>query len=97
MNEKNNTIVLDHPIKRGEQLIDSLQLRKPSVGALRGIKMIDLLQMEVSTLAVLLPRISTPTLTAADVNQLDPADLIVIASEVASFFLQKAVREFLSE
>lgn len=97
MNEKNNAIVLDQQIKRGEQLIESLQLRKPSAGELRGIKLAELLQMDVSALAMLLPRISTPTLTAADVNQLDPADLVAIATEVASFFLPKAARESLGE
>lgn len=84
------------PISRGDQLISSLQLRRPNAGELRGITLVDLLQMDVSALALLLPRISSPALTAADVGQLDPADLVSIATEVGGFFLSKAQRESLA-
>lgn len=89
-------IELDAPISRGDQLITTLQLRRPNAGELRGIKLADLLQMDVSALALLLPRISSPALTAADVGKLDPADLVSIATEVGGFFLSKAQRESLS-
>ena len=97
MTETTHTLDLQQPIQRGDQLIASVSLRRPLAGELRGIKLAELLQMDVSALAVLLPRISTPTLTTADVNQLDPADLVAIATEVASFFLPKAARESLGE
>lgn len=88
-------IPLDVPIQRGEQVIESVQLRKPDAGSLRGIKLTDLLQMDVGSLTTLLPRITTPTLTAADVAKLDPADLVAVGQEVLTFFLSKATRESL--
>lgn len=91
-----SNIVLDAPISRGDQVITTLHLRRPNAGELRGIKLADLLQMDVSALALLLPRISSPALTAADVGKLDPADLVTIATEVGGFFLSKAQRESLS-
>lgn len=90
-----NTVVLEAPLQRGEQQITSIHLRKPNAGELRGLKLQELLQMEVTSLATLLPRISTPTLTANDVNNLDPVDLVSVASVVAHFFLSKAQKEFL--
>ncbi|TGR41848.1 phage tail assembly protein [Mesorhizobium sp. M00.F.Ca.ET.151.01.1.1] len=91
-----STITLDCPIQRGEQVITAVTLRKPNAGELRGIKLVELLQMDVSALATLLPRITLPTLTAADVNQLDPADLVAIGTLAAGFFVPKAQREFLT-
>lgn len=88
------SILLETPIRRGDQVISSLTLRKPDAGTLRGIKLADLLQMDVGALTTLLPRISTPTLTAADAATLDPVDLVAIATEVGNFFLTKAQREF---
>ncbi|WP_282244893.1 phage tail assembly protein [Stenotrophomonas sp. PS02300] len=87
-------MLLETPIRRGDQVISSLTLRKPDAGTLRGIKLADLLQMDVGALTTLLPRISTPTLTAADAAKLDPVDLVAIATEVGNFFLTKAQREF---
>ncbi|ATS21714.1 tail protein [Xanthomonas phaseoli pv. phaseoli] len=86
-------ISLDQPIVRGEQTITDLKVRKPGAGELRGLKLAELLQMDVTALATLLPRISSPTLTTADVNAMDPADLLTVGQEVALFFLPKAQRE----
>lgn len=87
---------LDAPIARGEQVISVVQLRRPNAGELRGIKLTDLLQMDVGALSTLLPRISSPALTAADVAKLDPADLVSIATEVGGFFLSRAQKDSLS-
>ncbi|GAE48578.1 phage tail assembly protein [Xanthomonas arboricola] len=86
-------IPLDQPITRGEQTITDLKVRKPGAGELRGLKLVDVLQMDITALTTLLPRISSPTLTTADINALDPADLLAVGQEVALFFLPKAQRE----
>lgn len=91
-----NSITLDTPIQRGDQKITSVALRKPGAGELRGLKMVDLLQMDVSALQALLPRISSPTLTPADVGAMDPADLLQFGTAVSLFFMTKAEREALS-
>lgn len=83
------TITLDTPIKRGDQEITTITLRKPGSGELRGVSLMDLMRMDVTALHTVLPRITDPTLTAADVSKLDPADLVQLASEVTSFLLTK--------
>lgn len=86
-------VPLDQPITRGEQTITQINVRKPGAGELRGLKLTDVLQLDVTALATLLPRISSPTLTTADVNAMDPADLLAVGQEVQVFFLPKAQRE----
>lgn len=89
---QNQTVTLDTPIIRGEQAICAVDLRKPDAGSLRGVSLGDLLQMDVNALIAVLPRISTPTLTAPEVNRMDPADLLQLGSVVAGFLLPKSAR-----
>jgi len=90
-------VALDKPIQRGEQTITHVQLRRPLAGELRGINLAALIrEMDYAALELLLPRVSTPTLTRADVAQLDPADLAALASEVILFFVPKAAMAELS-
>lgn len=85
-------ITLEVPIKRGEQLINDVALRTPDAGSLRGIKLMDLLQMDMGALSTLLPRITSPALTPADVSKLDPVDLISLGTEVSTFFVPRKDR-----
>ena len=86
----NTTIILDTPIKQGETEITSIDLRKPASGELRGVTLTDLLQMDVAALTRVLPLITTPTLTEANVAAMDPADLTQCGSAVAGFLLPKS-------
>ena len=86
----NATVTLDFPFKRGETEITSIELRKPDAGALRGTTLNALIQLDVDALATVLPRITTPTLTTADVYRLDPADLVQLGAEFAGFLAPKA-------
>lgn len=85
-----NTITLETPLQRGEQPITHVTLRKPRSGELRGVALTDLLQMDVTALQTVLPRITSPMLHKADVLNLDPADLVQLGSKVSSFLLTKA-------
>jgi hypothetical protein len=80
------TVPLSKPIKRGDQEIAEITLRKPAAGELRGLKLMDVINMDVASLSVLLPRIATPTLTRADVEALALPDLLDIGVEVTNFF-----------
>jgi len=82
-------IPLDEPIQRGEQTIDALTLRKPTAGELRGIALVELAQLDVSALHKVLPRITTPTLTEADVSRLALSDLLALGTEIAGFFARR--------
>jgi len=86
-------ITLDSPIKRGEQTIKSITVRKPGSGELRGCSLVDLMRMDVTALHTVLPRITTPTLTQHDVSKLDPADLTQLGTAVTGFLLPKSAKE----
>jgi hypothetical protein len=90
-----NYVPLDEPIRRGEQIINGVTLRKPRAGALRGVQLAQLMLLDVSALQAVLPRVSQPTLTTHDVANLDPADLMALGVKVQGFFIAKADRESL--
>lgn len=87
-----NTVILDTPIRRGTTSIDSITLRKPNSGELRGVSLAELLNMDVNSLVKVVPRISTPTLTAVEVTSMDPADLFALGAKVSGFLLQKSMK-----
>lgn len=86
-----NTVTLDTPITRGETKIEAVTLRKPSAGELRGTSLQDLVNLDVNALSKVLPRISNPTLTEAEVARMDPADLVQLGATFAGFLTPKAV------
>lgn len=88
-NEK--VVELDTPILRGETEITSVTVRKPQSGALRGTRLQALMDMDVNALITVLPRITTPALTTAEINEMDPADLVSLSVEVVTFLLKKSV------
>ena len=90
------SITLETPIIRGDQKIERVTLRKPAAGELRGVALADLIKSDVAALHVVLPQITSPTLTAHEVGQLDLVDLAAIAGEVVGFFMTKADRAALS-
>ncbi len=81
------TVTLQTPVKHGEQIIDSVTLRKPASGELRGLKLMDLVQMDVGAVITVLPRISSPALTEQDCSAMNPADLMQCAVKVSGFLL----------
>lgn len=87
-NEK--TVTLDTPIKRGKTEITEVLLRKPQSGALRGVRLQALMEMDVNAVMAVLPRVSAPALTAQEVNEMDPADLLALSVEVVTFLLPKS-------
>jgi len=92
MNDKTQekTITLDTPITRGETTISEVILRKPLAGALRGTRLNAVMEMDVVAMMTIIPRISTPALTAPELETMDPADLTTMAVEVVTFLLPKS-------
>ena len=90
---REKTITLDVPLKRGAQEITTLVLRRPTTGALRGVSITSVLQMDTGAIMTVLPRISTPTLTKQDVEKMDVADLTECGITLAGFFLRKSERD----
>ena len=86
------SVDLDEPIKRSSVEIKRLLIRKPNAGALRGVTLMALVQVDVQALRTVLPRVCDPILTPAEINSLDPADLLNTGATLASFFMSKAER-----
>lgn len=86
------TITLDTPLQRGETEVTEIQIRKPKAGELRGVSITSLMQIDVSELTKVLPRITTPTLTDAELRNMDVADLTQMGLEVSGFLLPKALK-----
>lgn len=80
------TVKLSTPIKRSSGEVAELTLRKPATGELRGLKLMDLMNMDVNALSVLLPRIVQPTITKQDVDSMDMADVLELGVAVVGFF-----------
>ena len=87
-----NTVTLDTPIIRGKTSIDTLTLRKPQSGELRGVHLVDLLNLDVASLLKVLPRITSPGITAPEAAGMDPADLLACGNKIAHFLLQRSVK-----
>jgi hypothetical protein len=82
-------VTLDNPLVRGAQTIDKVTLRKPNGGHLRGVKMVDVLNMDVLAASKVIPRISDPSLTQQDLLAMDAEDVANLAGELAGFLLTK--------
>lgn len=89
-----HTITFDEGFKRGEQTILQIVIRKPKTRALRGLTLVNVLQLDVDTLAKLAPRITTPTMTENDVYELAPSDLTKLSKEVIGFFVKAEDEDF---
>lgn len=79
------TILLDTPIMRGKTEITEIVLRKPQSGALRGTRLQAIMDMDVNAMMTVIPRISSPVLTAQEIAEMDPADLTAMSVEVSLF------------
>lgn len=86
-------IPLSEPILRGELKIESITLRKPRAGELRGLSIQDLMNARVSAVLDVLPRIATPPITAAEAEQLETEDVAACAGAIIDFFLTPADRK----
>ena len=90
------TVTLDAPIVTGDVTIDQVQIRKPQAGELRGLSLSALLNLDYAALENLLPRITIPTLTKAQIMAMDPSDFTQLGSEVMDFLLPKGAKAALS-
>lgn len=84
-------VELDTPILRGKTEITAITVRKPQSGALRGTRLQALMDMDVNAMMTVLPRVTNPALTAQEIAEMDPADLVSLSVEVVTFLLKKSV------
>jgi hypothetical protein len=88
----NETITLDTPLKRGETEITTVEVSRPNSGALRGVTLMALLNMDVIAIQTVLPRVTQPSISSVEAATLDPADLAQFGGVISSFLLTKADR-----
>lgn len=89
------SVTLSDPIKRGEQVIEAITLRKPRAGELRGLNLQELINVDIAAILKVLPRISEPVLTPHECDMLDPADLAEMGGTIRGFFMTSAEREMM--
>ncbi|MGE1563051.1 phage tail assembly protein [Pantoea septica] len=89
MEQQENIVELETPLKRGDAAIAQVELIRPSAGSLRGVRLADLASSDVDALLTVLPRITLPALTKAECNSLDPVDLIALGGKVIGFLQAK--------
>ncbi|ENU92508.1 hypothetical protein F971_01490 [Acinetobacter vivianii] len=87
------TVELDTPFKIGEQEITKVLVRKPSVPALRKVRIADILNGDVNSICTLLPLCTSPTLSAHQLNTVvDPVDIVQMGGAIITFLQPKSVR-----
>ena len=84
------TVMLDAPVVRGTSEITEIVVRKPNSGALRGARLQALMDMDVDSMMLVLPRVTAPALTRAEIMMLEPCDLLQLSLELVSFLLPKS-------
>ena len=73
--------------------VKKIQLRQPTGGDLRGLKLTELLQLDVAAVSRLIPRISTPPVSEKQMAEMGAADLTKLATGVVGFFVDPAELE----
>jgi hypothetical protein len=96
-NPNQETVQLEQPIQFGSNTITEITIRKPNVKALSGVSLQAIYQHDVNALIKVLPRVTTPPLTAQQVLDLDPVDFAQLGGHLVTFLypkdLQKAIKE----
>lgn len=68
-------VKLKKPIKFGDKDVTKIDVRRPSAGEMRGLTLVDVNTLDVDTLIKLLPRITQPPITEAQVADLSFDDI----------------------
>lgn len=80
------TVPLSVPLAFGDRTIPELTLRRPSGGDLRGLKLSELMALDVNTIGAVVLRTTLTPIPKALLNDLDPADIVDIGVAVLGFF-----------
>lgn len=91
------SFVLDDDIKLPDGSIampagTNITVRKPSAGELRGLSIASLLQLDVSALETIAPRITMPIIHKPWAAVMAPSDMTQLGTEVVDFLLPKSAK-----
>ncbi|MEL0580127.1 phage tail assembly protein [Pectobacterium punjabense] len=90
MNKHDNVVTLETPIQRGETVIDTITLIKPTTGTLRGVSLAAVANSDVDAMIKVLPRMTVPALTETEITRMELPDMIAIAGKVIGFLTPKS-------
>ncbi|MBG6248732.1 MULTISPECIES: phage tail assembly protein [Symbiopectobacterium] len=90
MNQHDNVVTLETPIKRGDTLIETVTLIKPTTGTLRGVNLAAVANSDVDAMIKVLPRMTVPALTEPEITRMELPDMIATAGKVIGFLTPKS-------
>ncbi|MEC4728996.1 phage tail assembly protein [Shewanella sp. D64] len=85
MSAKIVNVKLAVPFEKDGVMIESVDLRKPYAGDLRGLKLPEVVEMDFDTACTLLPRISI--LNERDLLNMEVDNFPLLMVQIASFFV----------
>lgn len=87
MSKKNTAVTLASPIVRGTEKITQVAITDEikQAGSLRGLKLVNVLNMDVDSVAVLLTRVTSPRLKQSEINEMDTRDFVSLSEALVPF------------
>lgn len=85
--QNTTAVTLSAPIKRGDKEVADITLHKPNAGALRGVSLRELLDMNTDAIVTVVPRVSDPKITPQEMQAMEPCDLLMMGAALAGFLL----------
>lgn len=86
-------VELETPLQRGKTTVTEITVRKPMSGGMRGVSLVDIMNLDVAALTKVMPRITTPALTEAELKTMDIVDLVQLGTALNGFLTPKKFKE----
>ncbi|WP_171854878.1 phage tail assembly protein [Enterobacter hormaechei] len=85
--ENDNAITLAKPVVRGDEKITQVTITDEikQAGSLRGLKLVNVMNMDVDSVAVLLTRVTSPRLKQTEINEMDTRDFVSLSEALVPF------------
>lgn len=85
--EEKTGVQLSCPVVRGERVIDYVEIGEEirQAGSLRGLSLIEVLNLKTDPVMTLLSRVTAPRLKMAEIQSLSTGDFVALATLVANF------------
>jgi len=80
-------ITLDQPIKRGDDEVTKVTMSEPLGGTMRGLQISMIQAGDVSANMKLIPRITNPSITEAELDAMPGRDIMKLTMAVVGFLL----------
>lgn len=86
-------VELETPLQRGKTTVSEITVRKPMSGGMRGVSLVDIMNLDVAALTKVMPRITTPALTEAELKTMDIVDLVQLGTALNGFLTPKKYKD----